>query len=92
MLQTLLKNSRTLQGLSKTKCFETIRSNQRNDTRLMDVTYYEFIAILEERIRVRVIVKQVGETPAYFWSIIPFWKKNSKNRTSVIHYGNPEFD
>lgn len=56
----------------------------------MDVIYYEFIAILEERIRVRVIVKKIGEAPPYFWSIIPFWKQSKIKRQSVIHYKDPE--
>jgi hypothetical protein len=86
----VIKMSRTLQGLSRGKSFERVRSNQRSEIVLMDVTYYEFISVIDDRIRVRIVVKKVADTSPYFWTIIPFWKKNKTDRTSVIHYGDPE--
>lgn len=88
----VIKLSRTVQGLNKAKSFELIRSNQRNEKLLMDVIYYEFIAVIEERIRVRIVVKKIGEAPAYFWSIIPFWKRPADAVHNTLHYGNPEID
>ena len=53
-------------------------------------TYYEFIAVVENT-RVRVIVKEVGTAPRYFWSIIPNWKIGGDGKRK-IHNGNPEED
>ena len=88
----VIKDSRTLQGYSHRKVFEMTRSNHRNEYVLVDAIFYEFIAILEKRIRVRVIVKKVGTAPAYFWSVIPFWKRDQEHQRNNMYYGNPEED
>ena len=88
----VIKHSRTLQGLSKANSFERIRSNHRDEKILTEVRYYEFVAIIEERIRIRVIVKGIGTAQPYFWSVIPFWKKDKENGRARIHYGCPEED
>jgi len=87
----ILKSSNTIQGFSEQKVFELNRSNHRNEKILIDVNYYEFIAILEE-VRVRIIVKKVGTAQKYFWSIIPHWKVDKETGKRKIHYGNPEDD
>jgi hypothetical protein len=86
----VLKLSRTVQGISERKVFELNRSNNRNEYILVDATYYEFIAVLNN-VRVRVVVKQVNTGPKYFWSIIPHWKV-SNNGNRKMNYGNPEED
>jgi hypothetical protein len=88
----IIRLSRTLQGLSKTKSFERIRSNNRDEQILTEVAYYEFIAIIDEKIRVRVIVKCIGNARPYFWSVIPFWKKDKDSGQTRIFYGIPEDD
>jgi hypothetical protein len=85
----VLKKSRTVQGIESGKRFERIKVNSRWDTILTDVTYYEFIAVLE-KCRVRVIVKKVGTTPPYFWSIIPNWKQGRLGKK--LFDGNLEED
>lgn len=87
----VLKLTKTVQGVSEQKVFELIRSNQRNEHKMANAMYYEFVAILD-RTRVRVVVKQVGNAPKYFWSIIPFWKINKENGKRKLHYGSPEHD
>ncbi len=87
----ILKLSRTVQGVSDRKSFELLRSNNRNEYRLVDVRYFEFVAVLDG-IRTRVVVKQIENSPKYFWSIIPFWKVNKGNGNRKIHNGNPEED
>ena len=86
----VLKLSRTVQGISERKVFELNRSNNRNEHILVNATYYEFIAVLNN-IRVRVVVKQIDTGPKYFWSIIPHWKI-SNNGNRKMNYGNPEED
>ncbi len=88
----VLQDSKTLQGINETRIFELNRSNQRNESILVDVTYFEFIAIIERKIRIKVIVKQVNDTPSYFWSIIPFWKQIKSINKRKMHEGNSEFD
>ncbi len=87
----VIKLSKTIQGISEQKVFELNRSNHRNERKLVDAVYYEFIAIIENS-RVRVIVKQIGTAPKYFWSVIPFWKVNKDNGKRRFHYGSPEND
>ena len=83
--------SKTVQGIWKTKHFERIRIHSRTDTILKSVSYYEFIAVLEN-VRVKVIVKQIDEGERFFWSVIPYWKIDSVNSRRVLHSGNPEHD
>jgi len=87
----ILKLSNTVQGFSERKFFELNRSNHRNEKILINVIYYEFVAVLEG-IRVRVIVKKVGTAPKYFWSIIPHWKIDKETGKRKMNYGNPEDD
>ena len=87
----ILRLSRTVQGVSEQKVFELNRSNHRNESILVDAMYYEFVAVIDHT-RVRVVVKQVGSAPKYFWSVIPFWKMNVANGKRKLHYGSPEYD
>lgn len=86
----VIKQTRTIQGISEEKIFELNRNNHKNESVLVDAMFYEFIAVLD-KVRVRVIIKQVNNGPKYFWSIIPFWK-NSHNEKRILHYGSPEED
>lgn len=90
LVPEILKLSRTVQGIEERKVWEINRSNQRNESVYVDATYYEFVAVIKG-IRVRVVVKQIGGAPKYFWSIIPNWKM-SENGKRKIHNGNPEED
>jgi hypothetical protein len=87
----ILKLSKTVQGISHTKSFEFVRSGARTELKLLQVSYYEFIAVLKD-IRVRIIVKQIEESPKFFWSIIPFWKVNKQTMQRKMHSGNLEMD
>lgn len=87
----VLSLSRTVQGIWETKHFERIRMHSRTDTILKPVSYYEFIAVLDN-VRVKVIVKQIEGGQRFFWSIIPYWKIDFVNSRRVLHSGNPEHD
>ncbi len=87
----ILRSSHTLQGILETKKFERIRTNNRTETILKLVTYYEFTAVLK-RNRVRIIVKQIENGQKYFWSIVPFWGMNEETMTRILHDGTPEED
>ena|SRR3989344_3957156 len=87
----ILGLSRTIQGITYTKHFENLRTNQRYQSTLLPVHYYEFVAILKDK-RVRVVIKQIDDGPKFFWSIIPFWKIDKNNNRRKMSYGNPEID
>ncbi len=48
--------------------------------------------ISKRNVRVRVIVKQVGESQKYFWSIIPYWKVDKNTKKRKMSNGNSEED
>ena len=84
----VIKKSNTMQGYSETKEFERKKVNSRWERKLIPVSYYEFVAVLEG-IRVRVIVRHVDGGQKHFWSIIPFWKMNKNNGKRILYYGKP---
>jgi hypothetical protein len=86
----VIKNSHTLQGIEQGNKFERIKVNSRWETKMMHVRYFEFISI-EYDCRIRIIVKQVGESQPYFWSIVPYWKQTNDRRRKMFE-GNPEED
>ena len=87
----VVSQSHTLQGVSTAKSFERKKINNRWEKILTDVTYFEFIAVIEN-VRVRVIIKEVKGGQKYFWSIIPFWKVNKQQKKRVLISRNPECD
>ena len=87
----VLKASSTLQGIWETKNFERIRIHSRTDTVLKIVTYYEFVAVVE-KIRVKVIVKQIEGGNMFFWSIIPYWGVDKNTKKRKLYSGYPKED
>ena len=87
----VLKLSRTVQGIWHTKQFETQKTHSRWERVLKDVSFYEFVAVLDN-VRLKVIVKQVLGGEKHFWSVIPFWKIDKEYSKRILHSGNPEND
>ena len=87
----ILKLSHTVQGIWITKKFEQQKTNSRWESVLKVVTFYEFIAVLD-KVRIKVIVKQVEGGEKHFWSVIPAWGIDKVNRHRILHTGNPEQD
>ena len=83
----VLKLSRTVQGMSQEREFVHKKVHSRWDNVLVDIYYWEFVAIIEE-VRIRVVVRQVSGGKKHFWSIIPFWQ-NDNNRNRKMIYRNP---
>jgi hypothetical protein len=86
----ILRLSRTVQGIQKTQDWERQHRHGRWERRLVPATYYEFVAVLEER-RFKVIVKQLPDGARIFWSLIPFWRQTVEGRR-VLHDGDPALD
>lgn len=93
----ILEKSHTLQELFETKKFEKQKINSRWETRLIDVSYYGFVAIINGS-RIKIIVKEIEGGSKFFWSLIPFWKINQKNsgakmeNKKILHAGDMEGD
>ena len=87
----VLKLSRTVQGVWSVRRFEEQKTNSRWERMMKDVTYYEFIAVLDS-VRVKVIVKEVAGGEKHFWSVIPFWGIDKNTSRRILHSGNPEHD
>jgi len=85
----VIKKSHTVQGILSGNRFERIKVNSRWETKMMYVTFYEFISIVK-KCRVRIIVKQIGSARPYFWSIVPYWKQGDYGKK--MFEGNPEED
>ncbi|MDE2213412.1 MAG: hypothetical protein KGJ34_02690, partial [Patescibacteria group bacterium] len=87
----ILKSSHTVQGIWRTKHFESQKTNSRWERVLKEVSYYEFVAVLDS-VRVKVIIKEVVGGEKHFWSIIPFWRVDTQNGRRLLHSGYPESD
>lgn len=87
----VIKLSRTVQGIWQTRQFEMQKTNSRWERVLKDVSFYEFVAVLDN-VRMKVIVKEVAGGEKHFWSIIPFWKIDAANHRRILHSGDPERD
>lgn len=86
----VISRSHTLQGQSSTKEIERVKINKSWEKKLLNVSYFEFIAILSS-VRIIVIIKQIGGGDKYFWSIIPFWCVNNRGE-GLFTKGSPELD
>lgn len=75
----ILSKSHTLQGVMTMKRSERVRKEGQTKNVDLGVFYYEFIAVVDKK-RFKVIVKQVGVGNKFFWSIIPYWKKQIEGR------------
>lgn len=82
----VLKLSSTLQGICEIKSFERIKKHSRIDNIMVNITYCEFIAVIDEY-RVKVIIKRIEKGEWFFWSIIPCWKTDEKSGKRILHGG-----
>ena len=87
----VLKSSATLQGIWETKSFEKVRIHSRTDIVLKKVTYYEFVAVVDQ-VRVKIIVKQIDAEERFFWSIIPYWRIDKNTKKRKLYSGYPKED
>ncbi len=90
--QRIIEKSRTLQEYKETKGLEESKSDGNREKILQTVIYYGFVAIVKDGPsikRFKIILKQVGGSKKFFWSIIPFWKSNKELK---LHNGDLEDD
>lgn len=88
----IIKKSHTLQEFCERKVMQRTQVNSRWENRAVVVSYYGFIAIIDE-IRTKIIVKETKGGEKYFWSIIPSWKQDkSVLNKKILHEGDLESD
>lgn len=89
----IIKKSHTLQEFFETNKFEKVNSNSKWQYKMVRVCYYGFVAIINEA-RIKIIIKQIEGGNKFFWSLIPFWKIDKKNRENkkILHRGDMEND
>jgi len=88
---TIIQDSKTLQGICEIQRFEMQNMNSRWDKVLKLVTYYEFVAVIEN-IRAKVIVKMISGGQRHFLSIIPYWRIDKTNSKRILHNLSQEAD
>ncbi len=67
-----------------------IKQNKSTILNLKKIKYWGFIAVINNKIRIKYILKQTGEGNIIFWSAVPAWKtKEYKEiKTIILHKGN----
>ncbi len=97
----IIEKASTLQEFSKTKIFERKKVGtghcpvpKRWERILTPVKYYGFVAIVNFKVKIKIIVKEVEGGQPFFWSVIPFWKTKkdpiTKQTKKVFHEGDLE--
>jgi hypothetical protein len=79
----VLNKSKTVQGINKTRLLEEEKNNGQWKRAMKDVTFYEFIAVLEN-VRIKVIVKEVFGGGKHFLSVIPSWKIDKEHGKRIL--------
>lgn len=88
----IIRKSHTLQEYCEKRSLERIQINSRWEERAIGISYYGFIAIMNE-IRIKIIIKETKGGERYFWSIIPCWKQDkSVLNKKILHEGDLEND
>lgn len=56
------------------------------------VKYWGFVAVIDNKIRVKLILRQVGNGNIHFWSVIPFWKTTYYKDIQVVDLSTGDLD
>ena len=54
------------------------------------VRYWAFVAVINNKIRIKVVLRKIGNGNIHFWSIIPIWKTKEYKDVKIVslHKGN----
>ena len=95
LVPEILQASGTLQEIHESKNFERVKNIGKWQNIMKNVTYYGFVAIVN-KVKIKIIVKKIGNGQSYFWSVIPFWKTQKdpicQQTKKVFHEGDLEND
>lgn len=51
-----------------------VKKHKHKEMAMRLVKYWGFVAVIDDKIRVKLILRKVGDGAIHFWSIIPIWK------------------
>jgi hypothetical protein len=69
----VISKSHTMQEFDERKMFVRQKINSRWESRMKNVRYYVFIAIINQA-RIKVVVKEIDGGARFFYSLYPSWK------------------
>ena len=77
MVFATIKNSGTVQDLRKLLVPVGLKSKRDGSRKMEEVCYWGLVAIVrEKKIKIRAVLRRVGDGPITFWSVMPFSKLN----------------
>lgn len=89
LVPEVLKKSHTVQGIWKIKRFEQQKTSGQWTHLLKDVTYYEFVAVINS-VRIKIVIKEILGGEKHFWSVIPFWRIDKENGRRILYSGDAD--
>lgn len=48
------------------------------------VRYWAFVAIIDNKIRIKIILRKIGDGEIIFWSVIPYWKTSEYKDIKLV--------
>ena len=90
----IIKKSHTLQEFDDRRMFVRQKINSRWESRVKNVKYYAFIAMIKNA-RIKIIGKEIEGSVPIFYSIYPSWrveKMKNGEKKKVFYSGNLEID
>lgn len=78
------------------ECLEDVKVKKKGKSVFESkvVRYWAFVVIIDNKIRIKLILRKIGEGNIHFWSIIPIWKTEEYKDIKFVslHKGNPKED
>lgn len=73
-VKPVLEEMKFYQEYQKIKQPVKVKRNKTTLLEFKEVEYWSFIAVINDKIRIKIILKKVGNGNLIFWSIVPGWK------------------
>ncbi len=87
----IIKDSGTLQEYRKTMCPIGKKSKRDGSVLMKQIEYWGFIAIIgENRVKIRTILRRIGDGNIIFWSVMPYSKLRRDERQKLYTGGIEE--
>ncbi|MBT3293466.1 hypothetical protein HN512_02410 [Candidatus Peregrinibacteria bacterium] len=61
-----------------------ITHHGKNETVNKLVAYFGFIAVIDDKIRIKIIIRKIGNGNPHLWSIIPIWKSKYYKDIKIV--------
>lgn len=90
----IIKKSHTLQEFDDRRMFVRQKINSRWESRVKNVKYYAFVAMIKS-VRIKIIIKEIDGSVPIFYSLYPSWrveKMENGEKKKIFYSGNLELD